>query len=218
MSKFYEKFPKIKYNFDGNSNRNVSVFTDVMFRFIISQKIKENVYSYYEITVPDEETLTTIADKYYGDPEYHWVIAMTNNIVDPLFDWPMGYRDFQKYIKNKYGTIAAAQTTVRHYTRTIKRTTSNNFVDTLQFEIGQDEYDATPAYTFNEFNLANGEAISEEVTTGTVSFYDYEKEINENKRIIKLIKKEYLPEILGEFDNLVVEKNPSIKSKYKRII
>lgn len=219
MSRFYEKFPRLTYNFDGNRNKNVSTFTNVMFRFIISEKIRNNLFAYYDIIIPESETITTIADKYYGNPEYHWIIAMTNNIVDPLFDWPMDYRVFQTYIKSKYGSIATAKTTVRHYVRTITRKNTNKTViDQMNYEIGYDEYQATPAYTLNTFNLQNGETVTEEVTTSTVSYFDYETELNDKKKNIKLIKKEYLSTIEDEFTRLVASKNPTFNSIYKRLV
>lgn len=217
MSNFYDKFPTIRYNFDGNRNKNTSVFTNVMFRFIISDKIKNNMFAYYDIVVPDGETISTVADKYYGDPEFHWVIAMLNNIVDPLFDWPMDYRVFQRYIKEKYGSLAYAQTTTRHYTRTITRKINSKIVETSVYEIGSDEYASTSAYTLNTFNLQNNEVLEEVVTTGTVSYYEYESEINDNKRNIKLIKKEYLKNVTTEFTAMVADRNPTLRSIYKRL-
>lgn len=219
MSKFYAKYPKLNYNFDGNRNKNISVFTNVMFRFIISEKIRNNLFAYYNIIVPEGESMTTIADKYYGDPEYHWIIAMTNGIVDSLFDWPMDYRVFQTYIKNKYGSLANAKSTIRNYTRTITRKNTNGTViDETIYDIGFDEYEDTPAYTLNIFNLQNGETVTEEVSTSSISYYDYENDLNDQKRTIKLIKKEYLGVIEEEFKKMVSDKNPEYNSIYKRLV
>lgn len=219
MSKFYAKYPKLTYNFDGNNNGNTSVFTNVLFRFIVSEKIRNNMFSYYDLVIPEGETISMVADKYYGDPEYHWIIAMMNNIVDPLFDWPMDYRTFQTYIKDKYGSIANAKSTVRHYVRTITRKNTNKtIIDIVNYEIGLDEYNDTPAYTLNTFNLVNGETMTEEVTTSTVSYYDYENELNDKKRNIKLIKKDYLGNIEQEFKAMVADKNPEYNSIYKRLV
>lgn len=218
MTKFFTKFPKIGYNFNGNRNRTQALLTNVLFRIAVLNKVKGNIFSYYEIEIPDGETPTTLADKYYGDPEYHWIIFLVNDISDPLFDWPMNYRDFQKYIKSKYGSLAYAKTTTRHHLKTITRTLSTGSVDTASFEIGPDEFAATPAYTLNTFNLVSGDTLREEITTSSVTYYEYEQEQNENKRIIKLIKKEYLQPILSEFDQLLRVENPSINRRFKRII
>lgn len=218
MTKFFAKFPKIGYRFDGNRNRTETLFTNVLFRLKILEQVKKNIYAYYEIIIPEGETPTTIADKYYGDPEYHWIILLANDISDPLFDWPMTYRDFQKYIKSKYGSLAAAKTTTRHYLKTITRTLSTGSVDTFNFEIGADEFAATPGYTLNTFELESGDTLQEVVTTSSVSFYDYEQEINEKKRTIKIIKKEYVSNILNEFDQFLRDNNAEITRRYKRIV
>lgn len=218
MTKFFDKFPKIGYNFDGNRNRRQVLFTNVLFRVAVINAIKQNIFSYYEFLIPENETPTTLADKYYGDPEYHWIIFLMNDISDPLFDWPMNYRDFQKYIKNKYGSLAYAKTTTRHHLKTITRTLSNDSVDTVSFEIGADEFGTIPAYTLNTFNLVSGDTLREEITTSSVTYYEYEEELNEKKRAIKLVKKEYLNSILSEFDDFLKDNNPEISKRYKRIV
>lgn len=217
MSLFFNKFPKIGYNYDGNKNRTQVLLTNLLFRLDVLENVKGNMFSYYDIVIPEGETPTTIADKYYGNPEYHWIIFLMNDISDPLFDWPMNYRDFQKYIKNKYGSLAYAKTTTRHHLKTITRTLSTGSVSTTSFEIGADEFSTTPAYTLNTFNLVSGDTLREEITTSSVTYYDYEQDENDKKRTIKLIKKQYLSNILNEFDQFLKTNNPTISRKYKRI-
>jgi hypothetical protein len=42
----------------------------------------------------------------------HWIILYANNIIDPQYDWPLGYRDFNNYISNKYRTAAATDLSI----------------------------------------------------------------------------------------------------------
>ena len=35
----------------------------------------------------DSDTPEIIADKYYGNVEYHWVVLLFNNIIDPQFEY-----------------------------------------------------------------------------------------------------------------------------------
>lgn len=44
-----------------------------------------NIISKYHIVEPIEEgRLDMISQIYYGDPQYYWIIAIANNIIDPL--------------------------------------------------------------------------------------------------------------------------------------
>lgn len=63
----------------------------------------------------------------------------------------------------------------------------NNFVGSLT--VGP-EYD-----TFE----IDGTTVIQEISRNAVTYYDYEQEINENKRMIKLIKSEYYEGLITEF-------------------
>jgi hypothetical protein len=39
---------------------------------------------YHEVQQNEENRLDIISNKYYGSPEYYWLIAMANDIVDPF--------------------------------------------------------------------------------------------------------------------------------------
>jgi hypothetical protein len=43
------------------------------------------------------------------------LIMLTNDIKDPYYEWPRSYEQFQGYIKQKYGSIETALTTVHQY-------------------------------------------------------------------------------------------------------
>ena len=43
---------------------------------------------FHEILMEEENRLDIVSNKYYGTPELWWVIAMANDIIDPLFIRP----------------------------------------------------------------------------------------------------------------------------------
>jgi hypothetical protein len=48
-------------------------------------KIDDSKYDkYHEVEKSEENRLDIISYKYYNTPEYYWIIAMANNIVDPF--------------------------------------------------------------------------------------------------------------------------------------
>lgn len=56
-----------------------------------------------------------LAFDYYDDPDDGWVIWMTNSVVDPYYDVCLSQDDFDKFIEKKYGSIRAAQQTIKYY-------------------------------------------------------------------------------------------------------
>lgn len=74
--------------------------------------ILSNITVYDEYDIVDGETPEIIAEKVYGNPEYHWIIMLANDSYDYLADFPMQYVDLEKYIDTKYGAEAD---NIHHY-------------------------------------------------------------------------------------------------------
>jgi hypothetical protein len=131
MPRYFNYFPKLIYTSNGVSN----IVTDLMTRPALIQDILNNSSLYYEYDIQEGDTPEMIASKYYGDPELHWIILITNQITDPFYDWPMTYQQFSTFIADKYGSQANASITIHHYEKIITSTdglsgitTSNTFV------------------------------------------------------------------------------------------
>jgi hypothetical protein len=56
-----------------------------------------------EYSIKDGERPEHIAERVYGDPGYHWLILLTNNIIDPYHGWYMSGSALEDYIQKKYG-------------------------------------------------------------------------------------------------------------------
>jgi hypothetical protein len=55
--------------------------------------------------------------------------------------------------------------------------------------------------SFETFNV-NGKTINQTISGAAITYYDYENELNESKRLIKVIKSEYYTQIIKEFKAL----------------
>jgi hypothetical protein len=106
---------------------------------------------------------------------------------------------------------------IHHYEKIITRENSvSKVIDEKRIEINKNEewlthvldvpfdtYDNLPSQTVEFFNLSdNNVTITQTTTKNAVTYYDYEEEMNEKKRNIKIIKKMYYGRILSEFNNL----------------
>lgn len=122
MSQFFAKFPIIPYQISRTDQRTAryDLATNIMVRVRVLTEKLDQIFHYYEYTIKDGETPEILAEKYYGDPEAHWLVLLTNNRTDPQYDWPLNYDNFNNYIIGKYGSIAIAQTTYHHYEKILK--------------------------------------------------------------------------------------------------
>jgi hypothetical protein len=223
MSNFLNLFPRIRYDINKNKYTNYDVITNITFRVSIIKNTLNNISTYFEYQISEGDTPEILAQKVYKDPEAYWVILYANDIYDPQYDWPLNYKSFTSYIASKYGSIEWAKSNYHHYEKVVERV--NGEVRTItKFDINEDSltsnsmnvpydtYDNLAEAEYNTYNLA-GKTISETITRNRVSYYDYENQLNENKRTIKIIKKEYYPGILEELKKLTgVDTAPYLRS------
>jgi len=214
MAKYFKYFPKTFYTSD-NSSTGVDSVTNIISRFAFENQLKENSTAFYPYQIQDSDTPEIIADKYYDSPERHWVVLLFNDIIDPQFDWPLNSRVLVDYVDQKYKANGASNTTVQTglawamstnniqaYFKVITTTSSDNIVTINKYQIDSNTY-ANTAATTNNYITANNENVTVKVSKETRSFYEYELEENEKKREIKLIKKEFIPDIEKEFKRVI---------------
>jgi len=156
---------------------------------------------------------------FYSVSERHWIVLNFNNIIDPQYDWPLSYPNFIQYVNDKYAANGAANTTVQtgltwaqsqnnihsYYqvnTRTSTAITADSKTIKERIRITADVYTnlivGTTPYTLN-----NGTIINETVSKEKLTYYDYEMEVNEAKRKIKLLKPEFVSDVFDEFKEIV---------------
>ena len=185
MSEFFQHYPQIDYNITGTSPPIYKTAINIMTRAKLRNVILNDVVQYFPYSIPESERPDITAFKIYGDVKYTWLIFLINDILDPIYDWPMATRDLVNYIKHKYGTINAAKNSIHHYEQIIRdRVEATGIAEAIpQAKI---EVDLT---TYN--TLAVG-------SRRIVYYYDWETERNEDKRNIKLIDRNHVSDILAE--------------------
>jgi len=214
MAKYFNYFPKTFYTSDNNSS-GVDSVTNIISRFAFEQQLKENSSAFYPYQIQDSDTPEIIADKYYDSPERHWIVLLFNDIIDPQFDWPLNTRVLINYIDAKYTANGAANdpvktglawamdpNNVQAYLKIITTTSSDGLITVNKYQLDGNTYQNT-ASVVNTYTTANNENVTIKITKETRSYYDYEVEENEKKREIKLIKKEFVPEIEKEFRKVI---------------
>lgn len=230
MANYLDLFPKITYSLSSSQYPDYQTITNVLFRIAIIKDILNNTASYFQYVIKDSDTPEILADKVYRNPEAHWIILYANNIVDPQYDWPLNSKAFYNYMVNKYReqagnpandyeVISWTQTNIHHYEKVItRRNSSSDIIDERSYEIDfnrstlnqpnsvYEYYDALPEETFATYSV-DGKTVTETITKRAVSIYEYEDDLNENKRNIKIIKADYYPQIIREFNNITSNRN-----------
>lgn len=176
MAYYFKNHPEILYRF--SSSDNFVAANDITRRLKIKSLIEGRAVIYFRYFIKDGERPDVIASKYYDDPTLDWVILLVNEIQDPYFEWPMEQNTFNDFIIQKYGSVSAAQSQIRHYEKTlqVRTTTSDGTVSKARTAIVDYQ-----TYVATDPSLRR-----------IVDAYTYESELNEKHRGISILDKKYI--------------------------
>lgn len=108
MARYFDRFPVVDY--DGKIVKNILARVD------FTEQSKKEIYSNFQFTLEEGfERPDLLSYNYYGSSQFDWMIYLTNNIVDPYYDYYKSTEDFKKYIDNKYGSTANARVIIKFY-------------------------------------------------------------------------------------------------------
>jgi hypothetical protein len=113
---YFKDFPSTLYDFDITSNNKKEtkafLMTDITRNIRFRRDILSQITVYDEYDIIDGETPEIIAEKVYGNAQYHWIVMLTNDIYDYRADFPLTQLSLDKFVEDKYGEDADA---VHHY-------------------------------------------------------------------------------------------------------
>lgn len=222
---FFAQFPTILYDIKRERRSEYNLVTNIFFRVALVRKVLTNLSSYYSYVIKESDRPEILAEQVYNDPTAYWIILYANDIYDPQYGWPLNSRDFAKYITDKYGSVATAQTTVHHWEKVITRTESLTGVVTEtrhqideeqltenEIDVPYDTYATLADENSFEFINMDGRTVTEAIHREAITVFDYEDALNESKRTIRVIKPEYYPQIMAEFEKITKNKvNPFLR-------
>jgi hypothetical protein len=224
---YFKSFPYTYYSLD--NTKTVQVVTNISTRVTLSDEVKSNLSLYDEYDIKDGETPELVADKFYKNPELHWLVLHYNDIIDPRFDWPLSTNNLKKYTEGKYNNIDA----VHHYEDINGDNFNANLVITssdqfFKFTIGDVLVNNTNTGVGQLISKTNNSNVRITVTSGGFISNDivrlssnaqanaqitsvtissgipvtnlvYEDTNNETKRRIKILKSNYVDAIVNDF-------------------
>ena len=187
MSNYFWYFPTVQHDLT-NIGQTVDL-TNIIRRFKVKSSLFTDTRAYNEYSIQAGERPDIVADKFYDDPSYAWLILLFNEIDDPIFGWPLFNKEFDDYIIGKYGSISSAQGTVHEYRKVLTEKLVK-FDGTI---IGK----RTVTIDLTTYNTL-GESVRE-----SISKYDYEEELNDKKAEIKILKPRYVSEVRKQVQGIL---------------
>jgi hypothetical protein len=214
MPTYFTRFPKTLYSLNDTS---AQILTNILFRFGLEKSLKQNTSYFFNYNIVEGETPEIIAAKLYGSPNYHWLILLMNEIVDVENEWPLQYDSLQKFINKKYSQSEYADTANTSVTGATWARGNIHSYYKEEITITPDGTETSKVTeidleTFNELNqititklLPDNTSIQVKYLKYFKTYYEYELELNESRRIIRLLKKEFINSMEQELEDLFNE-------------
>ena len=159
------------------------------------------VFTKYEIKGDDRPD--NVANEVYDDPDLDWVVLLSNNIINIQSEWPMIQREFDRYLLDKYETYEKLND-VHHY-ETIE---CKNLAGAVIVPKGlwvESDYSVTyyDWYARVEITKSSSDIVV------SITNYEYEDNLENEKRNIYLLKPKYLNIIKDDLKEMMQYKKGS---------
>lgn len=207
---YFDTFPLVVAS---DYKNNAILLTNLMARVEIIPSLLRNPLLFYSYDLKESDRPDILSHKYYDDSNKYWMILYANEIMDPLYDWPLTSQQFDAYLKNKYSEAAGGDafvltyttSTVQEYRKTITTYDSTSLETTSKtVVVDLTTYNSITTGSITQ-TFSSGASVTRTISKTAVSIYDYEIELNEAKQNIKLINSSYSNQLENDLKTLMAQ-------------
>ena len=185
MSVYFSYFPK--------GTHTDKLVTDITRRVDFRKTTLADPYAFQPFQIKGDDRAEDIAFYYYGNVGLTWVVWLSNRIIDPYFEWPMSNENFDRFFIKKYEDLSG-ETGQQVIEWGLNTTITDNIifyrnVDDPTIKIYKDTYRLKDDLDLDEWT--------------PIRYYDYETELNDDRRLIQLIDKKYTRQLVKEIAELL---------------
>ena len=176
-----------------NSSYDFVKVKNLFRRAKIREDFFQNVTVFTKYSIQGEERPEQIAEKIYGSSSYDWIVLISNNIINVRTEWPMSDYEFQNYLFRKY---TEAELNAAHHYETVTYYDGNGKLIVPSGKI----VDSNFSITYYDEVEQTSKTIS---PIKTISNYEYEIKLNDEKRNIYLLRTRYLQTAIDDMRQIM---------------
>jgi hypothetical protein len=204
MSSYFQRVPDLNYVSrlpDAKIGDYVRV-KNLFKKGKLREDIFQNVAFFEKYKILGDDRPDNVAFEVYDDASLDWIVLLSNNILNVQTEWPLPQTDFDRFVLDKYGDYDTLYNGIHHYeTEEVKNSQGVTIVpEGLQV-------DSSYSVSYYDF------FTDQQITTGNISIpvtnYEYEEEVENNKRNIFLLKPRYLNIVFDDMDDIMKYKKGS---------
>ena len=210
MSNYFSQLPDFEYVSrlpDARISDYISV-KNLFKKGKLREDIIEQTAVFTKYKIKGDDRPDNVAQELYGDPDLDWVVLASNNILNVYDEWPMTQRNFENYLLEKYGTYEEMNA-VHHYETTEVKNTQGAVITAAGLQVDSD------------FSVTYYDALEEGYNTKypvtSVTNYDFEQKIQDDRRNIFTLKPRYLNIAKDDLKEMMEYKKGSTQYKSKTL-
>ena len=210
MSNYFSQLPDFEY-VSRLPDARISDYIPVKNLFKkgkLREDIIEQTAVFTKYKIKGDDRPDNVAQELYGDPDLDWVILASNNILNVYDEWPMTQRNFENYLLEKYGTYEQMNA-VHHYETTEVKNKQGAVITAAGLQVDSD------------FSVTYYDALEEGYNTKypvtSVTNYDFEQKIQDDRRNIFTLKPRYLNIAKDDLKEMMEYKKGSTQYKSKTL-
>ena len=206
MSNYFKKVPNFEY-VSRLPDANISDYIPVKNLFkkgALREDIFQDLAFFTKYQVQGDDRPDNVAFKVYNDSSLDWLVLAANNVVNIKTEWPMTQLEYNQYLLDKYGSYEKINE-VHHYETVEIRNGDNVIMVQKGLKVASD-------YSITYFDSRDGGLVTK-YPVKTVTNYEYEEQLQDDRRNIFLLKPQYLSIALDDLELIMTYKKGS--SQYK---
>lgn len=187
MSNYFKQVPDFEY-VSRLPDAKISDYITVKNLFK-KGKLREDIFEdlsvFTKYQIKGDDRPDNVAFDFYGDSTLDWLVLVSNNIINIQTEWPLRQTDFERYMLNKYGNYDTLYNGIHHYETLEVKDTNDVVILPAGLQVDQ-------TFSIQHFDLQLRQNMVYQNVTRAVTNYEYEYQIDENKRNIFLLKDNYV--------------------------
>ena len=193
---YFRELPDLNYQSPLSTKTSSRSYLRVknLFRRVKLRDDLNNVFTiFYKYQIPEGARPDTIAEEIYGSSDLDWVVILTAGIINLRNEWPLDNRHLYRFVESKYGLENINN--IHHYeTKEVKDSKGRTILPAGK------RVDST--FSMVDPDNANKVNITPNPVIG-VTNWEYETLINEDKRSIYLLRRDYLQMYLNDMREIM---------------
>ena len=191
---YFRQLPNLSYPSLANDRKSAydyQVVKNLFKRAVLRDDIINEITNFTKYSVKGDERADQIAYEFYGDSGLDWIILTSNNIIHVRDEWPMSNQDFLTYLNQKYTSEQLSN--IHHYETREIRDSSNTLIQKAGIHVKSN----------HSITYVDGGTTITTSNIKSVSYLQHEIDLNDSKREILILRREYISTILRDISDIM---------------